>query len=467
MEPTARTVALDYSSGSYSLIGNATGMALSPENGAQVMRWTSAAQNQYQSLLADGLWDFSTSERFALDVGYDKAEHLNRLTIWFSSDETLPPYRNFAYVTVLEAYPHLPRVTATWLKSAMTVVGSPDWSRLRHVDVRHQRFGSGTNSPSTVRVYRLYRDVIARPKVILTFDDGRASIYDIVFPLLRAADIRATLYVIGGYVGGAGYLTKQQLSELHCLGWDIANHTYRHTRLAWPAVTYSRAGTAATLTTTEPHGFAVGDQIMIAGCDEAEFNGLKWITGVPNATTITLTTDAASADPVARGYPHIVGKVASEAVRSAVQQNRDWLVANGFARAADHLAFPFGGWDPEVHNILASLDVLTARGGGYTNAGQYVLPVINGFDSSSPYLLPGFPLNSNATAAGALAQVDNAIARQGTVILMGHGVAASNPGYYDMPLNEFSALVEGLKTRRDAGLIDIVTVSEWHRRPAR
>lgn len=76
--------------------------------------------------------------------------------------------------------------------------------------------------------------------VMLTFDDGYASFYDLVFPLLRAYDYPATLAVVGSWMKQEGkvtygarpvdrhhFLTLEQLKEVAASGLvEIASHSY-------------------------------------------------------------------------------------------------------------------------------------------------------------------------------------------------------------------------------------------------
>jgi peptidoglycan/xylan/chitin deacetylase (PgdA/CDA1 family) len=82
------------------------------------------------------------------------------------------------------------------------------------------------------------------PKVVLTFDDGYADVYEHAWPLLREAGLPFTIYVTTAYLGGpmrwAGStargvpgqgLSWLQLEELAASPLvTIANHTHTHAR---------------------------------------------------------------------------------------------------------------------------------------------------------------------------------------------------------------------------------------------
>src|SRR3989338_5961295 len=74
--------------------------------------------------------------------------------------------------------------------------------------------------------------------VTITFDDGSASQYTDVVPVLKAADQKAVFFLNSGFLGTATYMTWDQVVELHNSGFEIAGHTLKHTEL--PTVTQSK-----------------------------------------------------------------------------------------------------------------------------------------------------------------------------------------------------------------------------------
>ncbi|HEY9055352.1 MAG TPA: polysaccharide deacetylase family protein [Rectinemataceae bacterium] len=49
---------------------------------------------------------------------------------------------------------------------------------------------------------------------IITFDDGDLSMYAIAYPLLREYGIKATFFLISGFVGDVGYMNWNQIAEM-------------------------------------------------------------------------------------------------------------------------------------------------------------------------------------------------------------------------------------------------------------
>jgi|SRR5262245_37917581 len=89
------------------------------------------------------------------------------------------------------------------------------------------------------RVVRLYdawtRDQAAerpvRSPVVLTFDDGRAADYEIAFPILLAAGVRAEFFINTAKVGRPGYLSWSRITEMHRAGMSFQSHSHEHVAL--------------------------------------------------------------------------------------------------------------------------------------------------------------------------------------------------------------------------------------------
>lgn len=69
------------------------------------------------------------------------------------------------------------------------------------------------------------------PAVAITFDDGCETDLLIASPLLREAGFDATFFITSGRLGTPGYLSANQLIELHGLGFEIGSHSKTHAYL--------------------------------------------------------------------------------------------------------------------------------------------------------------------------------------------------------------------------------------------
>jgi len=73
---------------------------------------------------------------------------------------------------------------------------------------------------------------VAGSGVVITFDDGCETDLLMAGPLLHEHGMGATFYVTTGFMGKKGYLTVQQLRELHGLGFEIGCHSMTHPYLS-------------------------------------------------------------------------------------------------------------------------------------------------------------------------------------------------------------------------------------------
>ncbi len=68
--------------------------------------------------------------------------------------------------------------------------------------------------------------------VILTFDDGHRDFYTDVFPLLKKYNVKATAYIVPGFLGGSDFMEPDQVAEIADSGLvEIAAHTINHAYL--------------------------------------------------------------------------------------------------------------------------------------------------------------------------------------------------------------------------------------------
>lgn len=74
----------------------------------------------------------------------------------------------------------------------------------------------------------LRTDYAAKPKVIITDDDGYQNFYDNAVPIMSANAQKGVLFIITSLIGTAGKMTMSTLSALYAASWDISNHTKSH-----------------------------------------------------------------------------------------------------------------------------------------------------------------------------------------------------------------------------------------------
>jgi len=69
------------------------------------------------------------------------------------------------------------------------------------------------------------------PLTALTFDDGHISNYEIAFPLLIGAGVRAEFFVNTANIGTKGFLSWQQVTEMQRAGMSFQSHSHDHVDL--------------------------------------------------------------------------------------------------------------------------------------------------------------------------------------------------------------------------------------------
>jgi peptidoglycan/xylan/chitin deacetylase (PgdA/CDA1 family) len=71
------------------------------------------------------------------------------------------------------------------------------------------------------------------PRVAITFDDGLTSAYEIAYPLLLEAGIRADFFVNTASIGKPGFLSWAQMLEMQRAGMSFQSHSHEHVYLTW------------------------------------------------------------------------------------------------------------------------------------------------------------------------------------------------------------------------------------------
>ncbi len=66
---------------------------------------------------------------------------------------------------------------------------------------------------------------------VLSYDDGSADHYEIVFPLLQQAGLRGIFFIPTGKLNKPGHLTNAQVQEIAKAGHTIGFHSHEHRRL--------------------------------------------------------------------------------------------------------------------------------------------------------------------------------------------------------------------------------------------
>ena len=92
----------------------------------------------------------------------------------------------------------------------------------------------------TITLHQAYNGPVPSKPIVLTFDDAYADFYHEAWPLLKARNMTATVFVVTSALGGNNawdipkgmpeeqIITREQLKELHEGGIEIGGHSHSH-----------------------------------------------------------------------------------------------------------------------------------------------------------------------------------------------------------------------------------------------
>lgn len=84
------------------------------------------------------------------------------------------------------------------------------------------------NNYTTLLIDDLFTKNIPEKSVLLTFDDGHISNYDLAFPILKEFNFVATLFIVPIFVGQENYISKDQIIEMSENGMTFGSHSLSH-----------------------------------------------------------------------------------------------------------------------------------------------------------------------------------------------------------------------------------------------
>lgn len=106
---------------------------------------------------------------------------------------------------------------------------------------------------SIVDYYKSLLDVNHRlpgKSVLITFDDGHRSAYDVALPILKDYSCTATFFVTTDWIGKPEYMNKEQLKTMELEGMSVESHCKTHSflnKLEPDQVFYELSDSKATL----------------------------------------------------------------------------------------------------------------------------------------------------------------------------------------------------------------------------
>lgn len=74
------------------------------------------------------------------------------------------------------------------------------------------------------------REILENGAMVITFDDGYRTDYEVVYPILKEKDLKAVTYITPIFIEKEmeEYMSWDQVKALKSAGWDVEDHTYSH-----------------------------------------------------------------------------------------------------------------------------------------------------------------------------------------------------------------------------------------------
>lgn len=159
----------------------------------------------------------------------------------------------------------------------MTNVGAASWND----PILKTRFQIQATAGNVVNIsIDAFYAAETMPAVLLMFDDGDISQYNIAYSYCKPRNFMATDFVISGTVGTPGVMTESQLKIMYAGGWDLGNHTNSATDLT----TLTQIQAAAAMDACENYLNGIGAT--------RASNMLAFPSGARNATVFAAMVDA-------------------------------------------------------------------------------------------------------------------------------------------------------------------------------
>lgn len=303
-----------------------------------------------------------------------------------------------------------------------------------------------------------------RTTVILSFDDNAASQYSIAFPLMQARDIQGCFALTKNLVGLTGYMTLAQLQTLYAAGWDACLDSTHNdnqsisfgTMAAWEASFQQNRDYAVAV------GMTRGNEHVIMTHGQTEYVDAN---GVPtphypkasvtfNGTNIATMASTASLAPgmTVAGY-NIPDGITVVSVDSATQITMSGNVV-AQVKPAQFVDTRGEFYTMKLPKRLLEIGV---RSAWTVKASGPFFSRFGVGEGQRVYL--SRTAVSDFSQAALQAQIDLAITQGSTVHFMFHSIGPAGGLETDVP--KFTWLMDYLKAKRDAGLLDILTPSQW------
>jgi peptidoglycan/xylan/chitin deacetylase (PgdA/CDA1 family) len=79
------------------------------------------------------------------------------------------------------------------------------------------------------------------PLIVLTFDDGHKSIFELAFPEMQKYNYPGVSFDPTGFINSAGKMTLENIRELESAGWESGGHSVTHANLTTLTIDSARS----------------------------------------------------------------------------------------------------------------------------------------------------------------------------------------------------------------------------------
>jgi len=314
----------------------------------------------------------------------------------------------------------------------------------------------------TISVDGLYANANGRPTVCITFDDNEDSTYDIAYPYMAARGMQGTAYIASGLVGVSDSMNLAEIQALYAANWTIGcdgtPDDSDMTLAANPAAACTQLQVVQNYLTSNGMPRGIGHLCYPFGNWRIGATGVS-VAAMTGAGTATVTFGvAATVTPgqtvYGKGVPlGTVVVTGGVAVTTAVLSNP--IPVQTFpAKFIDESGVFYSDKLP-AH--LKANGVLTAR----TTLGSPVYTRF-GLEGTQWQRLNGNGV-TGATLAQIIAKVDTAILRGLTIVFYLHRITIEG-GSINISTSDFTGLIDYLSTKKDAGILDVMTLEQLYAR---
>lgn len=84
------------------------------------------------------------------------------------------------------------------------------------------------NGYQTLTIDDLFFNRATEKSVVLTFDDGHISNYELAYTILKQFKFVATFFIVPKFIGQKNYLQEKQILEMHKNGMNFESHSLTH-----------------------------------------------------------------------------------------------------------------------------------------------------------------------------------------------------------------------------------------------